>query len=619
MRNGSLMTALAARSCVGRVDGCGGPFFVSKDGGESMVAAIKSSWFWAPLLVLLTQPCLAGIEEYRLAFGDVVEISVIGAPDLRHRAAIDADGRVSLPLLGRMKAAGLTLSQLQSSIRELLPTKVFRRRTEDGREYPVLLTPDEVTLSVAEYRPVYVNGDVAKPGQQAFRPGLTVRQALALSGGYDVMRFRAKDPFLESANLRSEYTSLWTEFAREQIRISRLQAELRGSDQLDLQGLVKTPIADSVISGLENLEREQLIVRDSDHKKEKESLVAALKQQDDRYSILSDQLKKEQEDSQGDLAEYVQAKQNLDRGVIPSTRVAEQRRNMLFSASRALQTSAMMAQLDKDRVELHRKLQATDDRRRIALLAELEEARMRLATIQAKIQSVGEKVVYAGVVRSQLIRGTGDGPNVTIFRTGRGTEDSFAAKQDTELLPGDVVEVSVRSEDIPIAGDNPNQTATSEQGAAKPNEEVNPAPLPSAQSAQPSENIQHHPAPEENTSTSDHPKTQQSAPVDVSPFAAPTNLEGRVSGEPDRSASKDERAPTKGTDQPRETLLGNDRLADSLLRTHIFDRGKAEQILGFAEPDQSLDEYSPHKLRPGAKHHHHREHRAFRHGRFPRA
>jgi len=435
-----------------------------QDGGESMMAAIRSSWFWAPVWVLLAQPCLAGIDEYRLASGDVVEISVIGAPDLGHRAAVDADGRVSLPLLGRMNAAGLTLSQLQSSIRELLPTKVFRRRTDDGREYPVLLTADEVTLSVAEYRPVYVNGDVAKPGQQAFRPGLTVRQALALAGGYDVMRFRAKDPFLESADLRSEYMSLWTDFAREQIRISRLQAELQGSDQLDLQGLVKTPVADSVISGLESIAREQQIARNEDHRKEKESLVAALKQQDDRYSILSDQLKEEREDSEGDLAEYKQAKQYLAKGVLPSTRVAEQRRNMLFSSTRALQTSAMLAQLDQARVELQRKLQATDDRRRIALLGELEEARMRLATIQAKVQSVGEKVVYAGVVRSQLVRGTGDKPNITIFRAGSGREDSFAATEDTELLPGDVVEVSVRSEGIPVAGENlPRQTATSDQ------------------------------------------------------------------------------------------------------------------------------------------------------------
>jgi polysaccharide export outer membrane protein len=428
------------------------------------MAAIRSSWLWASVWIFLVQPSLAGIDEYRLASGDVVEISVIGAPDLGHRAAVDADGRVSLPLLGRLNAAGLTLSQLQSSIRELLPTKVFRRRTDDGREYPVLLAADEVTLSIAEYRPIYVNGDVAKPGQQAFRPGLTVRQALALSGGYDVMRFRAKDPFLESADLRSEYMNLWTDFAREQIRISRLQAELQGSDQLDLRGLAKTPVPDSVISGLENLERQQQVARNEDHKKEKENLVAAIKQQDDRYSIMSDQLKEEREDSEGDIADYKQAKQYLAKGVLPSTRVSEQRRNMLFSSTRVLQTSAMLAQVDQARLELQRKLQATEDKRRIGLLGELEEARMRLATTQAKIQSVGEKVVYAGVVRSQLVRGTGDKPNITIFRAGSGGhEDSFAAKEETELFPGDVVEVAVRSEGLPMAGDQPRQTATSEQ------------------------------------------------------------------------------------------------------------------------------------------------------------
>jgi polysaccharide biosynthesis/export protein len=192
--------------------------------------------------------------------------------------------------------------------------------------------------------------------------------------------------------------------------------------------------------------------------------VAAIKQQDDRYYILSDQLKDEQEDSEDDIADYKQAKQYLAKGVVAGTRVSEQRRNMLFSATRALQTSAMLAQLDQNRVELHRKLQATDDRRRISLLGELEEARMRLATIQAKVQSVGEKVVYAGVVRSQLVRGTGDKPNITIFRAGPGREDSLAANEDTELLPGDVVEVSVRSEGLPMAGENlPRQTATSEQ------------------------------------------------------------------------------------------------------------------------------------------------------------
>ena len=56
------------------------------------MAAIRSSWFWAPVWMFLVQPCLTGIDEYRLASGDVVEISVIGAPDLGHHAAVDADG-----------------------------------------------------------------------------------------------------------------------------------------------------------------------------------------------------------------------------------------------------------------------------------------------------------------------------------------------------------------------------------------------------------------------------------------------------------------------------------------------------------------------------------------------
>jgi polysaccharide biosynthesis/export protein len=122
------------------------------------MAAIRSPWFWAPVWVFLVQPCLAGIDECRLASGDVVKISVIGAHDLGHRAAVDADGRVSLALLGRLNDAGLTLYQLKSSIRELMPAKVF---------------PPRASL-----------------------------------GGYDVMRFRAKDPFVESADLRAEYVSL---------------------------------------------------------------------------------------------------------------------------------------------------------------------------------------------------------------------------------------------------------------------------------------------------------------------------------------------------------------------------------------------------------------------------
>src|SRR4051812_16421852 len=150
--------------------------------------------------------------EYQLATGDIIEITAVGAPDIRSRASVDVDGRARFPLIGQVDAAGITISAIQSNVRELLPTKVFRRRSDDGREYPIVLTPDEILVSIAEYRPVYVNGDVSKPGPQPYRPGLTVRQAIASAGGFDVMRFRSKDPFLESADIKGEYDSLWLEF-----------------------------------------------------------------------------------------------------------------------------------------------------------------------------------------------------------------------------------------------------------------------------------------------------------------------------------------------------------------------------------------------------------------------
>ena len=89
-----------------------------------------------------------------------------------------------------------------------------------------MIGADEVTTTVAEYRPIYINGDVSKPGEYPYRPAITARQLVAVAGGYDIMRIRMNNPYLESADLRSEYGSLWTELAKEQARMWRIKNEL---------------------------------------------------------------------------------------------------------------------------------------------------------------------------------------------------------------------------------------------------------------------------------------------------------------------------------------------------------------------------------------------------------
>jgi polysaccharide export outer membrane protein len=398
--------------------------------------------------LLLTSQASA---EYVLRPGDEVEISAVGLPELRQRTAINLDGEASFPLLGQIKVAGMLLSQLRAKVVELLATKLLRRSTGDGHEVPVIITPETINVTISKYRPVYVDGDVAKPGAENYAPGLTVRQVIALAGGYDVMRFRGHDPFLEAADLRAEYYSLWTEFAKEQARISRVKAELAGKTVSDRQGLVETPIPRSVVSQIEDLQSELLVSRNDDHRKEIEHYRNAIQQEEHRITVLREAEQKENEGAQADANDLLEAQQNFNRRLVPKFSMIDTRRLAFLSATQALQTTAALAQEERAREDLSRLLDKAVGQRRIDLLNELNEANVKIQAIRSKLQSVGDKIIYTGLLRSQLVRGTGK-PEISIFRDAGANRITLAADQDTELTPGDVVEVSVRIDAMPNSG-----------------------------------------------------------------------------------------------------------------------------------------------------------------------
>src|SRR5262245_50209748 len=72
-------------------------------------------------VILVLVACLwrmDGHAQYRLDSGDVVEVSVFGVQDFKRRSAINVDGDISLPLLGDIRASGLTLAELRTKLRE---------------------------------------------------------------------------------------------------------------------------------------------------------------------------------------------------------------------------------------------------------------------------------------------------------------------------------------------------------------------------------------------------------------------------------------------------------------------------------------------------------------------
>lgn len=415
--------------------------------GRSMMTR-KSQYLLGLVFFALFGSSLAGVaapDEYRLHSGDTIEFSATGLPELKQPATISMAGEVVFPLVGRLSVAGLAVSEVSDKVRQLLPSKLFRRRTDDGREYPVAVSPDEVTIRVVEYRPVYLNGDVAKPGEQTFRPGMTVRQAVALAGGYDLARFRMNNPFLELSDLRSDYDRLWGDFARSQVRVARLKAELNGRTEIDRTQLLPTPLTTSVVGQIEQLETDQFASRKIDLVKERAYLEASIKREQGRVGVLTEQQKRETQGTEFDAEDLDRVTELYKKGTIPITRLVEARRSILLSSTRVLQTRAGLASVERELEEFRRKLQKLDDHRRLELTGGLQEEEARLDSTRTRLQAVSEKLVYTGLVRSQLVRGKGSKPDISIVRTGLGA-GQIAADGEMELRPGDVIEISLQAD-----------------------------------------------------------------------------------------------------------------------------------------------------------------------------
>jgi polysaccharide export outer membrane protein len=121
-------------------------------------------------------------QEYRIGPQDVVQIDVWKEPEITRTIPVRPDGKISLPLLNDVQAAGLTAMQLAGSIREGL-TKY--------------LNNPQVTVTVTQInsRRVFVTGEVAKAGALSLLPSMTVLQALSSSGGFTQFA-REKDIYI---------------------------------------------------------------------------------------------------------------------------------------------------------------------------------------------------------------------------------------------------------------------------------------------------------------------------------------------------------------------------------------------------------------------------------------
>lgn len=153
--------------------------FTSSNSGGGAIAAIRAKFssprrayaaMPAPVVAAAPAPAMSYDPDYRLDSGDRLRVLVYGQEGLTNTYAIDPGGSVTLPLIGAVPARGRTPAGLAAEI--------------TGRLRNGFIREPSVAVEIEAYRPFYILGEVAAPGQYPYVPNMSVESAVAIAGGF---------------------------------------------------------------------------------------------------------------------------------------------------------------------------------------------------------------------------------------------------------------------------------------------------------------------------------------------------------------------------------------------------------------------------------------------------
>jgi polysaccharide export outer membrane protein len=166
----AIMTALALSGCMRTT----GPVAVAEPQGDLDSIAYGQSYAMAPAPTAVAHvaapiPVAYG-SAYRLDAGDKLRVVVYGQEGLTNTYAIDAGGSITMPLIGLVPARGRTPAGVAAEI--------------SGKLRHGYIRDPSVAVEIEAYRPFFILGEVAAPGQYPYVPNMSVESAVAIAGGF---------------------------------------------------------------------------------------------------------------------------------------------------------------------------------------------------------------------------------------------------------------------------------------------------------------------------------------------------------------------------------------------------------------------------------------------------
>jgi len=388
----------------------------------------------ALVLVLALAATSAFGDEYRLGISDRLKIKVQEWPDLGGEYTVTADGSVSLPLIGDINAAGLHVKELAQKISDRLQQRA------GGAERPF------AAIEIIQFRPFSIIGDVQRPGEYPYRPGLTVLQAIGVAGGY----YRPTDPGLlrlerDIAIARGDIRTLSLKQSRLVARAARLTAALAAQEDISFPSELVNQKDNPVVSAIVESERAALALENdtarseaaaledikSLYQREVETLrsqVGALKQQ---HETVQQQLRDIRSLSAKGLAlaptlltlERTLA-QIVSEQMLSETAIVRAHESITLAEQRVREQA-----LERSRIRT-RDLQQTKD--------EIVEARSRIATAG---DLLNEAQFSAPAEARERLMEKGQRPSFTLVRKEGGILREITADETTLIEPNDVIKV----------------------------------------------------------------------------------------------------------------------------------------------------------------------------------
>ncbi|WP_312411060.1 polysaccharide biosynthesis/export family protein [Shinella sp.] len=374
------------------------------------------------LLVAAVVPAGAQGQDYKVTSGDVLRITVYGDPGLSGSFPIGTDGTIGYPLLGNVAVNGRPVEEVRQAIDAGL------------KEHIANLS---VAVVVETYAPVFVVGEVQRPGRYEFRPGMIALELFALGGGQKEVLARGDNAGIQLAGLRQEYADLGAQLLGQDVKRVRLEAELNGQPfTYRPNDEIGTPDP-RIVNQIVEAERTVFELR-------RTTLEAELKSLEQQRAGFIDEIETLEQSGKlrnGELTlldEDVKLAQSMvARGLTSKTQLRDKQREISATNRDALEFGSFLARARQNLTVIDSRLGSLREQRRGEVAVELRELNIDILRLRRKMNYNLQAMAEAGIAIERK-----GGARQTAFR--------FSA---VRLVDGKYREVPVGQTDAVRAGD----------------------------------------------------------------------------------------------------------------------------------------------------------------------